>query len=420
MQATTCRIAALALAVLASGAAAQAPAADPVPPDQLFERLAPSVWSVEVFDARQQPLPGGSAVVIGPGRLVTNCHVLARAQRVAVARDNVSYGATLEHPDPERDLCLLRVANFTAPAVTVAGAEGMKTGARVYAIASPRGQDQTIADGLLTALKRGAAGEVSALQVTVPMAAGGSGGGLFDARGRLVGITGSVARDGGNAHLAVPASWIADVPQRAAVAVAALPAKPAAAVQPAAASAPAGGYNVFEYALRDKVSRRVSKVIYRLDRIDGDRLVFNNGSRIEKPGGGVVAMTAPIGGDFDVAMPPGGWITGEPKPGATWDATYRSDLPGQVVAMRLRGRTLGESTMRLKDRELRIVQVEFAGYTERNSAAGSNPPGRYRATAWYAPELGRIVRFDAKTRGGVGGGAFYIDEQLELVDVRNE
>jgi S1-C subfamily serine protease len=96
---------------------------DPVPPEQLFERLAPSVWTVETFDARNQPLAIGSGVGVGPGSLVTNCHVLAKASRVAVARENVSYGATLEHPDPERDLCMLKVRNFTAPAVTVGNIE---------------------------------------------------------------------------------------------------------------------------------------------------------------------------------------------------------------------------------------------------------------------------------------------------------
>ena len=46
--------------------------------------------------------------------------------------------------------------------------------------------------------------------------------------------------------------------------------------------------------------------------------------------------------------------------------------------------------------------------------------GTYRATAWYAPELGRVVRFEVRTRGGLGGGSFIIDEVLELVDIRGD
>ena len=170
----------LAAACLVVHGFASAQGVDPVPPEQLFERLAPSVWTVETFDGTNRPLAMGSAVVIGPGSLVTNCHVLAKASRVVVARDNVSYGATLEHPDPERDLCLLKVRNFTAPAVTVGQLEGLKTGARVYAIGSPRGLEQTISDGLLSAGRRSASGDVAALQVTVPISRGSSGGGLFD------------------------------------------------------------------------------------------------------------------------------------------------------------------------------------------------------------------------------------------------
>jgi hypothetical protein len=176
---------------------------------------------------------------------------------------------------------------------------------------------------------------------------------------------------------------------------------------------------VFEYELRDKLSGTVRTVTYRLDRIDGDKLVFNQGSRVESPGGGVVTLTAPIGGEFDFAMPPGGWIAAEPKAGASWKATYQRGVQSSFISMELEARTLGESRMRFKDRELRIVRVEFTGFTHRR-ATYNNPGGRYTATAWYAPELGRIVRFEATTRGGLAGAAFYIDEQLQLVDIRTE
>src|SRR5206468_12182712 len=94
---------------------------------------------VQTSDARNQPLSLGSAVVIAPGTLVTNCHVLRKAHSVSVGHENVSYGATLDAPDPERDLCILKVRNFKAPAVQIGDPAALKTGARVYAVGSPRG-----------------------------------------------------------------------------------------------------------------------------------------------------------------------------------------------------------------------------------------------------------------------------------------
>lgn len=392
--------------------------ADIAAPEQLFERLAPSVWTVETYDARKQPLALGSAVVVGPGSLVTNCHVLAKASRLMVSRDNVSYGATLEHPDPERDLCMLKVRNFTAPAVPLGSVEGVKVGSRVYAIGSPRGLEQTISDGLLSAVRRTNGGDFTALQVTVPISRGSSGGGLFDAQGRLIGITSFQLRDGQNLNFALPVDWIAEVPQRAQAALVAMKARQE---NPAGTAALAGGRRqVFEYQLRDKLSGAVQTVVYRLDRLDGDKMLFNDGSRIETPGGGVVHITSRIGGEFDTAMPPGGWISSEPKQGAFWKTRFERGVPGSFISMDLSAHVRGESTMRLKERDLRVVQVEFTGFTARGSGAYNNPPGRYTASAWYAPELGRIVRFEAQTRGGVGGTTFLVDEQLQLVDIRSE
>ncbi|WBY00164.1 serine protease [Ramlibacter tataouinensis] len=382
-------------------------------PEQLFERLAPSVWTVETLDANGRPLATGSAVVIAPGSLVTNCHVLTRASRVLVGRENVSYGATLDQPDPERDLCLLKVRNFTAPAVPIGSVDEVRVGSRVYAIGSPRGLEQTISDGLLSGVRRSASGDFTALQITVPISNGSSGGGLFDARGRLIGITTFMLRDAQNLNFALPASWIAEVPQRAQRALA------AHAEGRQAARAPGRG-QVFEYQLRDRLTGAVRTVVYRLDRVDSDRLVFNQGTRVERPGGAVVTLTQAIGGEYEVAMPPGGWITAEPQRGSAWSIRYSSGVPGQFVGMELDARTLGETTMRLKERELRVVQVAFTGYTSRTLGPATNPQGRYTATAWYAPELGRIVRFEARTRGGSGGVAFYIDEQLQLVDIRDD
>ncbi len=383
-------------------------------PETLFEKVSPSVWVVRTQDAQGRPLALGSAVVIAPGRLITNCHVLARSSSVAVSRENVTYGATLEYPDPERDLCQLKVANFHAPAVAIAPPESWRTGARVYAIGSPRGLETTISDGLLSGIRRNAQDAIEALQITVPISPGSSGGGLFDTQGRLVGITTMTLRNAQNVNFALPASWIAEVPERAQAALASRNA-PAAPGANASAAAPAGD-RVFEYRLRDRMTGTSQTVIYRLDRIDGDRRLFNDGSRIEGAGGNVIEKRLDIGGEFDQAMPPGGWLSTRPAAGASWRLDYELKPPGRLVRMDLRARAGETTTLRVGSRELEIVRVDFSGYTHRNTGGHMTVSGPYEATAWYAPVLGRIVRFDVVVRSQF----IRIDESLELVDIRGE
>ena len=125
------------------GLALAAGAAAALEPEVLFSKVSGSVWAVRTFDAQERPLRADSAVVIAPGRLVTNCHVLAKASSFVIKQDNVTYGATLEFPDPARDLCQIKVANFTAPPVALAPAGSARVGQRVYAIGNPRGLENT-------------------------------------------------------------------------------------------------------------------------------------------------------------------------------------------------------------------------------------------------------------------------------------
>jgi serine protease Do len=103
---------------------------------------------------------------------------------------------------------------LTAPAVTIGTAETLKTGQKVYAIGSPQGLELTISDGIVSGMRSLPQGRV--IQTTAPISPGSSGGPLFDAYGRLVGIMTFQHRLGQNLNFAVPADWIADIRSRSA------------------------------------------------------------------------------------------------------------------------------------------------------------------------------------------------------------
>jgi tetratricopeptide (TPR) repeat protein len=79
-------------------------------------------------------------------------------------------------------------------------------GERVYAIGAPAGLELTLSEGLVSGLRRYS--EVYVIQTTAPVSHGSSGGGLFDSRGQLIGITTYILKEGQNLNFAMPTEWV--------------------------------------------------------------------------------------------------------------------------------------------------------------------------------------------------------------------
>jgi hypothetical protein len=208
---------AIALAIGSTGVSAQT-----VDTAALYARLEPSVWVVRTFDKDDLPLSQGSAVVIGAHSLITNCHVLRKAKRVEVTHAKSVSPATLELWDTARDLCQLKATGVQAAAVPLADDAAVVVGQPVVALGTPAGMELTLSAGIVSALRHGDGGRLTAIQTSAAISRGSSGGGLFDAQGRLLGIT--TAFIGGNAqnlNLALPVSMVRDLPERHAAAQAA-------------------------------------------------------------------------------------------------------------------------------------------------------------------------------------------------------
>ncbi len=184
-------------------------------PDQIFARVARSVFSVYTYDGEGNQLANGSAVTVAPGRVVTNCHVLRGAAAVKVRHADVMLSASLEFPDAERDLCQLAVDNLDAKVVQRVAASTLRVGQRVYAVGSPHGLDLTLSEGLVSALRTNSLGKEPVIQTSAAISHGSSGGGLFDTEGRLVGIVTLSFHGAQNLNFAVPVDWLAEVAPRA-------------------------------------------------------------------------------------------------------------------------------------------------------------------------------------------------------------
>ncbi|MCE3550551.1 trypsin-like peptidase domain-containing protein [Pseudonocardia sp. RS11V-5] len=153
----------------------------------------------------------GSAVVVAPGELLTNAHVVGRSTRGrADFADGAQVPVRVAGSDPLSDLALLRADEPLPEPARLGEAEALVVGQLVVAVGNPLGLAGSVTAGVVSALGRalptrdGSAGRVveDVIQTDAALNPGNSGGALADARGRVVGINTAVAGTG--LGLAVP------------------------------------------------------------------------------------------------------------------------------------------------------------------------------------------------------------------------
>lgn len=148
----------------------------------------------------------GSAVAVARDTVVTNCHVTRDALSIEVVRGGARWAADAQASDVERDLCLLRVPGLQADTVALGRAGDLAIGEIVTALGFTGGVGLQTSDGEVVDLHHHDGGRV--IRSTNWFSSGASGGGLFDAQGRLVGIL-TFRQLGAEGHyFAAPADWV--------------------------------------------------------------------------------------------------------------------------------------------------------------------------------------------------------------------
>jgi S1-C subfamily serine protease len=149
----------------------------------------------------------GSAVAITDKLALTNCHVLADAgEEIFLSAGGAEQPerAKLVGANYEYDRCVVSVSHMDLqPVPGLRRFEDLEVGETVYAIGNPLKLDRTLSQGLLSGKRE--KGETRYLQTTAPISPGSSGGGLFDARGNLVGITTFTLKGAQSLNFAIPA-----------------------------------------------------------------------------------------------------------------------------------------------------------------------------------------------------------------------
>ena len=187
-------------------------------PATLYSRRATGVVTIYADLGADGQSQGSGFIVDDEGTILTNAHVVtnvatssdvqgARALYVEF-RDGERVPAAIVGWDLFNDVGVVRVDpdDHGVQAVPLGDSGAVRVGEPVAAIGSPFGNQSSLAVGVVSATGRSIDSLTSdyavadAIQIDAPINRGNSGGPLFDARGRVIGINAQIRSDSGTAE----------------------------------------------------------------------------------------------------------------------------------------------------------------------------------------------------------------------------
>lgn len=166
-----------------------------------------SVVAIQVSTGNGGGAEGSGVIVDDSGHIVTNNHVVAGADPDSVQvtlTDGRIFKATIVGTDATTDLAVIKLTDAPDDLKPAAFGDSSKVivGQPVMAVGNPLGLASTVTTGIVSAIDRpvSTSGENSseatvtnAIQIDAAVNPGNSGGPLFDAQGKVIGINSSIA-----------------------------------------------------------------------------------------------------------------------------------------------------------------------------------------------------------------------------------
>lgn len=143
----------------------------------------------------QTVIGSGSGVVYSAkGHIITNNHVIDRAEEIEVVLNKRPYTAKVIGTDPSSDLAVLKIEGGSFPAIKIGSSRQLSVGEWVLAVGNPFNLNSTVTAGIVSAKGRDL-GIVknqfpleSFIQTDAAINPGNSGGALVNLKGELIGI----------------------------------------------------------------------------------------------------------------------------------------------------------------------------------------------------------------------------------------
>ena len=146
---------------------------------------------------------GSGMIMDAKGYILTNNHVVAGANKIQVfLADGREYPGKVVGTDPKTDLAVVRIkTDEKLPHVTFGDSDTLKVGDWVVAIGAPRGLDQTVTQGIISAKHRRGILNPSSyqdyLQTDAAINPGNSGGPLLNLKGQVIGVNSAIISESG-------------------------------------------------------------------------------------------------------------------------------------------------------------------------------------------------------------------------------
>jgi Do/DeqQ family serine protease len=170
--------------------------------DPMFRRFFNAPQMPKKFKRETKGL-GTGIIIDSQGHILTNHHVAGGASKIEVQLSNGErYPAKLVGTDPKTDLAVIRItAKVPLPYATFGDSDSVEVGEWVVAIGHPRGLDQTVTQGIISAKHRGGISDPGSyqdfLQTDAAINPGNSGGPLLNLKGEVIGVNAVIVSQSG-------------------------------------------------------------------------------------------------------------------------------------------------------------------------------------------------------------------------------
>lgn len=159
-------------------------------------------WSFFDFYGNRGPIAsaGSGVILTEDGYIVTNNHVVERADQIEVSLPNKhTYKATVVGTDPRTDLAVLKVEATALTPISLSNSDSVRIGDWVLAVGNPFNLTYTVTAGIISAKGRNINivndqfPIESFIQTDAAINPGNSGGALINLQGQLIGINTAIA-----------------------------------------------------------------------------------------------------------------------------------------------------------------------------------------------------------------------------------
>ena len=156
---------------------------------------------------------GSGFIVDSSGYILTNAHVVDKADRVTVTlKDGRHFDGTVEGADELTDLAVVKIYAEAEdlPVASLGDSDNVDVGDWAIAVGNPLGLDNTVTLGIVSTLKRSSATvgipdkRLDFIQTDAAINPGNSGGPLLNSQGEVIGINTAIRADAMGIGFAIP------------------------------------------------------------------------------------------------------------------------------------------------------------------------------------------------------------------------